>query len=152
MGSHHLYFFLLKLDDASEICVCVTTPNCTNIIMLFVYIIEMVSLLICTLYGWFFPKLNIYECLTTHDQKAIYFTAAILLVILAVDMMVQLIEAFQVNHIWWRWWITAYTSHCVSYNIVDVLTPQRALGPDYDWQPVRLYHFISQSTPISWLG
>ena len=49
-----------------------------------------------------FPKLNIYECLTTYDQKAIYFTAAILLVILAVDMMVQLIEAFQVNHIWWR--------------------------------------------------
>ena len=49
-----------------------------------------------------FPKLNIYECLTTQDQKAIYFTAAILLVILAVDMMVQLIEAFQVNHIRWR--------------------------------------------------
>ena len=49
-----------------------------------------------------FPKLNIYECLTTHDQKAIYFTAAILLVILAVDMMVQLIEPFQVNHILWR--------------------------------------------------
>ena len=49
-----------------------------------------------------FPKLNINECLTTHDQKAIYFTAAILLVILAVDMMVPLIEAFQVNHIWWR--------------------------------------------------
>ena len=66
-----------------------------------------------------FPKLNIYECLTTYDQKAIYFTAAILLVILAVDMMVQLIEAFQVNHIWWRWWITAYNIPVIVYLIIS---------------------------------
>ena len=71
--------------------------------MLFVYIIVMVSPSFNMYVLWvIFPKLNIYECLTTHDQKAIYFTAAILLVILAVDMMVQLIEAFQVNHILWR--------------------------------------------------
>ena len=65
--------------------------------------------------GGIFPKLNIYECLTTHDQKAIYFTGAILLVILAVDMMVQLIEAFQVNHHIWLEMMdhSVYQSLCI---------------------------------------
>ena len=35
------------------------------------------------------------------------------------------------------------------YFKVDVLAPERALGPDYDRQSIRQDHFISQNTQIS---
>ena len=35
------------------------------------------------------------------------------------------------------------------YFQVNVLAPQTALGPDYDWQSIRQDHFISQSSQIS---